>query len=80
MAQEFRLPDIGEGLTDAEVVRWLVEVGDPIGIDQPLVEVETAKAVTDIPSPYAGVVLHLGAPVGSTINVGEILVVVGYAG
>lgn len=80
MAQEFRLPDIGEGLTDAEVVRWLVEVGDPIGIDQPLVEVETAKAVTDIPSPYAGVVLHLGAQEGSTINVGEILVVVGYAG
>jgi len=80
VAQEFRLPDIGEGLTDAEVVRWLVEVGDPIGIDQPLVEVETAKAVTDIPSPYAGVVLHLGAQEGSTINVGEILVVVGYAG
>ena len=80
MAQEFRLPDIGEGLTDAEVVRWLVEVGDPIGIDQPLVEVETAKAVTDIPSPYAGVVLYLGAQEGSTINVGEILVVVGFAG
>lgn len=80
MAQEFRLPDIGEGLTDAEVVRWLVEVGDPIGVDQPLVEVETAKAVTDIPSPYAGVVLHLGAQEGETINVGEILVVVGFAG
>ncbi len=80
MAQEFRLPDIGEGLAEAEVVQWLVEIGDPVGVDQPLVELETDKAVTDIPSPYAGVILYRGGEVGSTIKVGEILVVVGYDG
>ena len=80
MAQEFRLPDIGEGLTEAEVVQWLVEVGDPVGVDQPLAELETDKAVTDISSPFAGVVLHRGGEAGSTIRVGEILVVVGYEG
>jgi pyruvate dehydrogenase E2 component (dihydrolipoamide acetyltransferase) len=51
VAQEFRLPDIGEGLTEAEVVQWLVDVGDPVGVDQPLAELETDKAVTDISSP-----------------------------
>ncbi len=80
MAKEFRLPDIGEGLAEAEVVQWLVEIGEAVGVDQPLVELETDKAVTDIPSPYAGVVLFRGGEAGSTIKVGEILVVVGYAG
>ncbi len=80
MAQEFRLPDIGEGLTEGEVVQWLVGVGDPVGVDQPLVELETDKAVTDIPSPFAGVVLYRGGEAGSTIMVGEILVVIGYEG
>jgi pyruvate dehydrogenase E2 component (dihydrolipoamide acetyltransferase) len=80
VAQEFRLPDIGEGLTEGEVVQWLVEVGDPVGVDQPLVELETDKAVTDIPSPFAGVVLYRGGEAGSTIMVGEILVVIGYEG
>ncbi len=51
MAYEFRLPDIGEGLTEAEVVRWLVDVGSEVDLDQPLVEVETDKAVVEIPSP-----------------------------
>lgn len=80
MAQEFRLPDIGEGLTEAEIVQWLVEVGDPVGVDQPLAEIETDKAVTDISSPFAGVVLYRGAEDGATLRVGEILVVVGYEG
>jgi pyruvate dehydrogenase E2 component (dihydrolipoamide acetyltransferase) len=80
VAQEFRLPDIGEGLTEAEVVQWLVEVGDPVGVDQPVAELETDKAVTDISSPYAGVVLYRGAENGATLRVGEILVVVGYEG
>jgi pyruvate dehydrogenase E2 component (dihydrolipoamide acetyltransferase) len=80
VAQEFRLPDIGEGLTEAEVVQWLVDVGDPVGVDQPLAELETDKAVTDISSPYAGVVLYRGAENGATLRVGEILVVVGYEG
>jgi pyruvate dehydrogenase E2 component (dihydrolipoamide acetyltransferase) len=80
VAQEFRLPDIGEGLIEAEVVEWLVGIGDPVGVDQPIVELETDKAVTDISSPYAGVLLHQGGEVGSTIEVGQILVVIGYEG
>lgn len=80
MANVFRLPDFGEGLTEGEVVDWLVEVGDPVGVDQPIVELETDKAVTDIPSPYAGVVLYRGGDPGTTIQVGEVLLVVGYEG
>lgn len=80
VAYEFRLPDIGEGLTEAEIVRWLVRVGDVVEADQPVVEVETAKAVVDLPSPVAGVVLALGAAEGDVVEVGEILVVVGAPG
>ena len=80
LAYEFRLPDIGEGLTEAEVVRWLVEVGSDVSLDQPLVEVETDKAVVEIPSPRKGVVLHHGAPVGSVLEVGAVLAVIGEAG
>jgi pyruvate dehydrogenase E2 component (dihydrolipoamide acetyltransferase) len=80
MAKEFRLPDIGEGLTEAEIVRWLVPVGESVKVDQPVVEVETDKAVVEIPSPYGGVVLHHGAGEGETLPVGEILVVVGEDG
>ncbi len=74
---EFRLPDIGEGLTEAEVVRWLVPVGGFVEIDAPLVEVETDKAVVEIPSPFAGVVQEHGAEEGDTIKVGAVLVVIG---
>jgi pyruvate dehydrogenase E2 component (dihydrolipoamide acetyltransferase) len=80
MADEFRLPDIGEGLADAEIVRWHVAVGDTVRVGEVLVEVETAKAVVEIPSPFAGTVLRLGAPEGATVNVGEVLVVVGEPG
>lgn len=80
MAFEFRLPDIGEGLTEAEVLDWLVEVGQEVELDQPLVQVETDKAVTDIPAPKAGVLLVQGAPVGSAVKVGEILAVIGDSG
>lgn len=80
MAQEFRLPDIGEGLTEAEIVRWHIAVGDPVAVDQTVVEVETDKAVVEIPSPFAGVVLHHGAAEGEILPVGEILLVVGAAG
>jgi pyruvate dehydrogenase E2 component (dihydrolipoamide acetyltransferase) len=80
MAYEFLLPDIGEGLTEAEVVRWLVGVGDPVGVDQPVVEVETDKAVVEIPAPRAGVVLSHGAEAGETVAVGSVLVVIGDAG
>ena len=80
MAFELKLPDIGEGLTEAEVVQWLVAVGDTVAANQPLVEVETDKAVVEIPSVRAGVVLTLGAAAGSTINVGDLLAVIGEAG
>lgn len=80
MAHEFRLPDIGEGLTEAEVIRWLVAVGDAVAADQPLVEVETDKAVVDLPAPRAGIVLYHGAEAGEVIKVGEILAVIGDEG
>jgi pyruvate dehydrogenase E2 component (dihydrolipoamide acetyltransferase) len=80
MAREFRLPDIGEGLTEAEIVRWLVAVGESVEADQPIVEVETDKAVVEIPSPFAGVVLSHGGAEGDVIEVGEVLVTIGEPG
>ena len=80
MAREFRLPDIGEGLTEAEIVQWLVAVGDRVEMDAGLVEVETDKALMEIPSPIAGTVLSHGAPEGSVLAVGEILAVIGEPG
>ena len=77
MAREFRLPDIGEGLTEAEIVRWLIAEGDPVEADQPIVEVETDKAVVEIPSPYEGIVVRHGGAEGETIAVGAVLVVIG---
>src|SRR3990172_7780540 len=77
VAKEFRLPDIGEGLTEAEIVRWLGAEGERIKADQPLVEVETDKAVVEIPSPYAGTVLRHGGAEGQTLEVGAVLVVIG---
>jgi pyruvate dehydrogenase E2 component (dihydrolipoamide acetyltransferase) len=80
MAYELMLPDIGEGLTEADIVNWLVETGATVGANEPLVEVETDKAVVEIPSPQAGVLLHQGAAAGSTIRVGDLLAVIGAAG
>lgn len=80
MPFEFRLPDIGEGLTEATVVRWLVPVGAEVALDQPVVELETDKAVVDIPAPRAGTVLHHGAAEGATLAVGDILMVIGEVG
>jgi pyruvate dehydrogenase E2 component (dihydrolipoamide acetyltransferase) len=80
MALEFRLPDIGEGLAEAEVVAWLVDVGGTVAVDQPLVQVETDKAVTDIPAPRAGVLLHRGGEARDVVKVGEILAVIGDPG
>lgn len=76
MDYEFRLPDVGEGLVEAEVVRWLVAVGDPVEVDQSVVEVETAKAVVEIPTPVAGTVVRLGGDEGQLLQVGQTLVVV----
>ncbi|MEU1119965.1 MULTISPECIES: dihydrolipoamide acetyltransferase family protein [unclassified Streptomyces] len=78
MAQvlEFKLPDLGEGLTEAEVVRWLVEVGDVVAVDQPVVEVETAKAMVEVPCPYGGVVTARFGEEGAELPVGAPLLTV----
>ncbi|MGR6917537.1 dihydrolipoamide acetyltransferase family protein [[Actinomadura] parvosata] len=73
-AQLFRLPDLGEGLTEAEVIVWKVAVGDTVAVDQIVVEVETAKAAVEVPVPYAGTVLELHAPAGTTLSVGDPLI------
>ncbi|MFC4137161.1 MULTISPECIES: dihydrolipoamide acetyltransferase family protein [unclassified Microbacterium] len=74
MIAEFRLPDLGEGLTEAEVVQWLVAPGDTVTLNQTLAEVETAKAVVELPSPYEGTVSSLHADAGQTIAVGAPLI------
>ncbi|WP_431072787.1 dihydrolipoamide acetyltransferase family protein [Microbacterium phyllosphaerae] len=74
MIAEFRLPDLGEGLTEAEVVQWLVAPGDAVALNQTLAEVETAKAVVELPSPYEGVVSTLHAEAGETVAVGSPLI------
>ncbi|MFJ1707785.1 dihydrolipoamide acetyltransferase family protein [Kitasatospora sp. NPDC088346] len=76
VVREFTLPDLGEGLTGAEVVRWMVEVGEVIVVDQPVVEVETAKAVVEVPCPYGGVVTARFGEVGEEVPVGAPLVTV----
>ena len=70
----FNLPDLGEGLPDAEIVRWLVKEGDVVAVDQPMVEMETAKAVVEVPSPYKGVITKLGGQAGDVVEVGAVLV------
>lgn len=73
---EFRLVDIGEGLTEAEIVSWLVAVGDHVVEDQPVVEIETDKAVVEMPAPVTGTVVSLGGDPGTVIAVGEVLIVI----
>jgi 2-oxoisovalerate dehydrogenase E2 component (dihydrolipoyl transacylase) len=77
--REFTLPDLGEGLTSAEIVRWLVEPGDVVAVDQPVVEVETAKAMVEVPCPYAGVVTARFGEPGEELPVGAALVTVAVA-
>jgi pyruvate dehydrogenase E2 component (dihydrolipoamide acetyltransferase) len=72
----FNLPDLGEGLEEAEISAWLVAEGDEVELNQPLVEVETAKAVVEIPSPFAGVVVQIHVAPGSTLSVGAPLVTI----
>jgi len=70
-ARVFRLPDLGEGLTEAGLVQWLVKVGDTIATDQAIAEVETAKSIVELPSPFAGVITALHGEPGDTIEVGS---------
>ena len=69
--KHFKLPDVGEGLTEADILRWDVKVGDPVVVNQVLVEVETAKAAVELPSPYAGVVHEIHFDEGVTVEVGQ---------
>ena len=80
MAYEFKFPDIGEGLTEGEIVRWLVKEGDEIKEGQPLVEVETDKALAEIPSPKTGVILKILAKEKEIVKVGQVIVVIGEKG
>src|SRR5882672_4541282 len=73
---DFLLPDLGEGLTEAEIVTWHVQVGDIVAVDQMIVEVETAKAVVEVPVPFAGRVTVLHAPAGEILTVGLPLITV----
>ncbi|MCQ8829670.1 dihydrolipoamide acetyltransferase family protein [Streptomyces malaysiensis] len=80
VVREFTLPDLGEGLTGAEIVRWLVQVGDVVAVDQPVVEVETAKAMVDVPCPYGGVVTARYGEEGAEVPVGAPLITVAVPG
>ena len=80
MAFEFKFPDIGEGLTEGEIVRWLVKEGDEIKEGQPLVEVETDKALAEIPSPKTGVILKIMAKEKEIVKVGQVIVIIGERG
>ncbi|GAB3087989.1 2-oxo acid dehydrogenase subunit E2 [Nocardioides zeae] len=75
--QQFLLPDVGEGLTEAEVVTWHVAVGDTVEVNQTLVDIETAKSVVELPSPFAGQVLALLVPEGQTVDVGTPIIEIG---
>jgi pyruvate/2-oxoglutarate dehydrogenase complex dihydrolipoamide acyltransferase (E2) component len=77
VAYEFKLPDLGEGLTEGEIARWLVEEGQEIAEDAPLVEIATDKTTVEIPSPAAGTVSRILVPEGDVVPVGTVLVVIG---
>mgnify|MGYP001042547028 FL=1 len=76
MRHEFRLADIGEGLEEAEIISWLVAVGDQVTRDQPLIEVMTDKSNAELPAPTAGTIVQLGGAVGDLIMVGELIAII----
>jgi len=76
---EYKLPDVGEGLTEAEIVTWKVKVGDVIKVNDIVVEIETAKSLVELPSPYAGTVQALHVPEGETVPVGTPIISIGDA-
>jgi len=80
MAKQFRFPDVGEGITEGEIVRWLVKEGDEIKADQTIAEIETDKAIAEMPSPYAGTVLKLHFKEKDIVKVGDVLITVGEKG
>jgi len=76
-SSEFKLPDVGEGLTEAEIVTWYVKVGDTVKVNDTLVDIETAKSVVELPSPFAGVVEQILVEPGTTVEVGTPIIVIG---
>ncbi len=78
--RQFRLPDVGEGLTEGEILQWLVDVGDTVVVNQPLCEVETAKAAVELPSPYAGTVTELLFDAGTMVDVGTPIITIDVGG
>ncbi|MGX5695095.1 dihydrolipoamide acetyltransferase family protein [Agromyces soli] len=73
MSRDFLLPDLGEGLTEATIVAWLVGPGDEVAVDQPVVELESAKSVVQLPTPFGGIVERLGGEVGQQLHAGDVL-------
>ena len=73
---EFKLPDVGEGLTEAEIVTWMVKAGDTIKVNDVIVEIETAKSLVELPSPYAGTITALLVDEGVTVPVGTPIIAV----
>ncbi|MFF3450771.1 dihydrolipoamide acetyltransferase family protein [Streptomyces sp. NPDC002667] len=78
--REFKMPDVGEGLTEAEILKWYVQVGDTVTDGQVVCEVETAKAAVELPIPYDGVVSELRFPEGTTVDVGQVIITVDVSG
>jgi 2-oxoisovalerate dehydrogenase E2 component (dihydrolipoyl transacylase) len=78
--RQFKLPDVGEGLTEGEILSWLVAVGDTVTVNQPLCEVETAKAAVELPSPFAGTVTELLYEPGTTVDVGAPIITIDLGG
>lgn len=73
---EFKLPDVGEGIHEAEILKWLVKVGEKVAQDQPMLEIQTDKAVVEIPSPVAGAIAEIRAETGAIAHVGDVLVMI----
>src|SRR5262245_50001257 len=80
MPYDVKLPDIGEGIAEGEIVRWLVKAGETVREDQPLVEVMTDKATVEIPSPRAGTIAAIAAAEGDVVPVGSVIVSIALAG
>ncbi|HKE52197.1 MAG TPA: biotin/lipoyl-containing protein, partial [Actinomycetes bacterium] len=74
--KQFKLPDVGEGLTEAEILKWYVQPGDQVKVNQIIVEIETAKAAVELPSPFAGVVSELLFNEGTTVDVGQPIITI----
>ncbi|MCF6509831.1 2-oxo acid dehydrogenase subunit E2 [Blastococcus sp. MG754426] len=78
--RQFKLPDVGEGLTEGEILQWMVAVGDTVAVNQPLCEVETAKAAVELPSPWAGTVVELLHEAGTMVDVGAPIITIDVGG